>query len=173
MGIEERTPLHLASVDCYLFLHWLLHRSPFELLKKAPWEILYLYISLNFSLIIYIKFVMYVHYRYWRSVCCIIVNAKVSFPYAFWLLLCVSVYLLNFSRFYSQTLSRNEKATLFLKNFFYKRPCDLLSKIQLNIRRHRFPSRKFEGANQNAAWTIHENEKYLSNWPTFSKPRLD
>lgn len=77
-----------------------------------------------------------------------------------------------FSFLLSNFIQKWKSNTIFLF-FFYKRPCDLLSKIQLNIRRHRFPSRKFEGANQNAAWTIHENEKYLSNWPNFSKPRLD
>lgn len=49
----------------------------------------------------------------------------------------------------------------------------VIKEKNIYIRRHRFPSRKFKGANQNAAWIIHEIEKYLFNWFTFSKPMRD
>lgn len=64
---------------------------------------------MKFSVIININWVMYLHYCYWKDQ----PNSQkpiVNFPYAQWPLL-YSAYSLNFSRFYFQTLSRNEKAT--------------------------------------------------------------
>lgn len=172
MGIEERTPLHLASVDCYLFLHWLLHRSPFELLKKAPWEFLYLlflWTSLNYlykvrnvrTLSLLPISLLHHTSQFFVRLLTITVRERI-------LIEIVSLLFSNFiQKWKSNTIYYFLQAWKRIKTMWF------VVKDTLNIRRHRFPSRKFVGANQNAAWTIHENEKYLSNWPTFSKPMRD